>query len=69
MFITDKSNIFNEMTSYSSTDKLIYIAFNNSADFYIYKGILCALETYRDRYLENSTFNEVDYILMNSFDY
>lgn len=56
------------MTSYSSADKLIYIAFYNSADFYIYKGILCALETFRDRYLENSAFNEIDFILMNSFD-
>lgn len=35
---------------------------------YIYLGVLPALEAYREKYLENNTFNELDFKFMEVFE-
>ena len=67
-FENDKSNIFNEFTGYSTPEKLINIPFNKAADLYIYSGLVPACEAYREKYLENNTFNQLDFKFMELFE-
>ena len=61
-------NIFNQVTSYSSKDKVISVSVSDSNDQYMLLGILPTIDAYREKYLTKATFNDIDFLFMEAFD-